>query len=837
MVGVALAAGCRECGSPLRTLAPARLAVDVTSLEFSATFVGDSSKRTVHVSNGGQVSAALDVATDAPFASTPGTLSVAGGATENVSVEFSPTAPGAAAGTLTLGALLVELRGEGLAVPECRADNPCAQSAFDLSASACVETPLPEGAPCGGACFLAAQCQAGLCVGQAKSCDDGNACTTDGCGDDGCSHWPVTCPQPASPCRVPTCDATTGCHDEVGPDGTLCGPDLCTATTADVCINGSCVQRTRPASGRCVNTWMSAYLLDSSGFALAYDSARKRVVLFGGVDPRGQLSSETWEWDGTAWAQRTPATSPPARTYHAMAYDAARQRVVLVGGLGGSGPTSDIWEWDGTTWVKRSAATQPPRRFSHAMAYDAARQRTILFGGLDLLSTVLSDTWEWDGTAWALCAPPAVPHGRYGHGMAYDTARERVVLFGGSDDPALVSAFDDTWEWDGKTWIQRLPQSSPPGGAASLAYDAARHFVVLFGRETPQSLVAGVTWEWDGTAWLKPAPLDSPTGRYDHALAYDAARQRVVLHGGTDASLEPLYDTWEWDGAAWLQRIALPVPAIRWGQAVTYDASRHRVVLFGGSMGLTRFSDTWEWDGTTWTSKSPAVAPPGRSDHALAFDDARQRVVLFGGTSGSGLLTDTWEWDGTTWTDLTPGISPPGWETTALAYDAAHQRVVLFGGIGRNSSPASETWVWDGTTWARQTPATSPPARTDHAMAYDAARQRVLLFGGWGGGGILRDTWEWDGTTWMPQTPATSPPGTHLHAMTFDTSRQLVLLYGGEGPGQSSAQTWDWDGATWTQETTGLSPPAGSATSSLTYDADHQRAVFYSGYGVWQLLP
>ncbi len=37
-----------------------------------------------------------------------------------------------------------------------------------------------------------------------------------------------------------------------------------------------------------------------------------------------------------------------------MAYDEARWRVVLNGGIGKSGQLSDTWEWDGKSWTKFS---------------------------------------------------------------------------------------------------------------------------------------------------------------------------------------------------------------------------------------------------------------------------------------------------------------------------------------------------------------------------------------------------------------------------------------------------------------------------------------------------
>jgi hypothetical protein len=45
------------------------------------------------------------------------------------------------------------------------------------------------------------------------------------------------------------------------------------------------------------------------GGRIAYDAARRRVVLFGG-EVNGTVVGETWEYDGTAWL-RAPDTVTP----------------------------------------------------------------------------------------------------------------------------------------------------------------------------------------------------------------------------------------------------------------------------------------------------------------------------------------------------------------------------------------------------------------------------------------------------------------------------------------------------------------------------------------------
>ena len=65
-------------------------------------------------------------------------------------------------------------------------------------------------------------------------------------------------------------------------------------------------------------------------------------------------------FDPTDWILTVPATSPPARMFHAMAYDSARGRVVLFGGFRVSDYFADTWEWDGSAWARQTPATSPP---------------------------------------------------------------------------------------------------------------------------------------------------------------------------------------------------------------------------------------------------------------------------------------------------------------------------------------------------------------------------------------------------------------------------------------------------------------------------------------------
>lgn len=88
------------------------------------------------------------------------------------------------------------------------------------------------------------------------------------------------------------------------------------------------------------------------------------------------------EHDGNNWMQFN-APTPTPRVDFAMAYDSTRQRVVLFGGRDSGGGTrfADTWEWTGTAWQPQLTLSHPTGRSGAMMAYDSARGRTVLAGG------------------------------------------------------------------------------------------------------------------------------------------------------------------------------------------------------------------------------------------------------------------------------------------------------------------------------------------------------------------------------------------------------------------------------------------------------------------------
>jgi Galactose oxidase, central domain len=228
--------------------------------------------------------------------------------------------------------------------------------------------------------------------------------------------------------------------------------------------------------------------LDDGG--MAYDTGRGRVVLFGGLteDSNGNVTgylNDTWEYDGASWVRKNTATSPPQLSNHTLAYDSTRRRIVLFGGSTADNTyTSDTWEYDGTNWVRKSTAASPPPRGGAGMTYDSTRGQVVLFGGYAGTGdfSLLNDTWVYDGATWRQKTTVDSPSGRDGASLTFDPTRNRVLLFGGgSDGPE----FNDTWEYDGANWVNVTPPDSGNSPfvrfRSGMAYDSIRHKVVLFG--------------------------------------------------------------------------------------------------------------------------------------------------------------------------------------------------------------------------------------------------------------------------------------------------------------------------------------------------------------------
>lgn len=346
-----------------------------------------------------------------------------------------------------------------------------------------------------------------------------------------------------------------------------------------------------------------------SNEGMAYDLARARTVLFGGVG----ASNEIWEWDGATW-HRTPLPSAPARINPAVQFDPMRGTISIRGGIDftmsgysviqGSART-DAWEWNGSVLTRVHPDLRPSSRNGHVWVADRTRGNLVLFGG-HRQQTAVDETWTWDGNTWTERSPATRPPARTAAAATHDSIRGEVLVFGGSSAGALRR---DLWAWNGADWTLRDTGTGPSERyGAGFAFDDLRGRAVLFGGIGSQP-VGGTTrrndtWEWDGSAWTQRLPAAAPSPRESPALAFDPARGRVVLFGGRTGAgaSQQLGDTWEWDGSNWLEVVTPLSPPALLQPALCHLAGSNELLLTGIHLvGSTMEVQIWRYEGHRWT--------------------------------------------------------------------------------------------------------------------------------------------------------------------------------------------------------------------------------------------
>jgi hypothetical protein len=187
------------------------------------------------------------------------------------------------------------------------------------------------------------------------------------------------------------------------------------------------------------------------------------------------------------------------------------------------------------------------------MTFDASRNKTVLFGGAQSGHT-MNDIWEWDGIQWTKIGTEEGPDARYPAGFVYDAAHQNILLFGGhtiNDDK--MTAFSDTWIWNGLTWEEIETQGPSARDGARAIFNPTLNNVFLFGGAEFTNKVKNQndTWLWDGAGWQKLS-VEGPGARVHPTMAFDPKRAVIVMTGGSNEPGSILKDTWEWDGENWM---------------------------------------------------------------------------------------------------------------------------------------------------------------------------------------------------------------------------------------------------------------------------------------------
>jgi hypothetical protein len=339
-------------------------------------------------------------------------------------------------------------------------------------------------------------------------------------------------------------------------------------------------------------------ILLPKSFADAFPSRVKRwvtaVVLWGWILglPVSVAISAIFPRGG--WMEIHPKHTPGRRAISAVAYDSARHRLVLFGGISDWIGSSfyyerDTWEWDGNDWIQMKPQTSPPARAGHMMAYDEKRGVVVMFGGEDKSgSYMFNDTWIWDGKNWSQMSPTGYPMGRRGGQMFYDPETERIVLTGGFyyATGKVFTAVNDTWAWNGKDWeyLTTLPENLMITNP-NVAFSPSLKRPTLFDYKRLMG--------WNNNQWQLMDVGSMPVSRFGTWLAADPGSGKMMIFGGVDNNVQR-NDTWLFDGSAWKEMHPSLTPGPRDAHIMFYDPNRDSFIIYGG-ISTYALDDMWEY--------------------------------------------------------------------------------------------------------------------------------------------------------------------------------------------------------------------------------------------------
>ncbi|MCI4323432.1 MAG: hypothetical protein L3K03_05355 [Thermoplasmata archaeon] len=299
------------------------------------------------------------------------------------------------------------------------------------------------------------------------------------------------------------------------------------------------------------------------------------------------------------------------------------------------------------------------------------------------------------GPSWSNAGSPGAYPGEQNQMEAYDPVDGYLVAVGPSNQ---------TWIYNSSGWIQlQLPVEPPARSEASMAFDSADGYVLLFGGKGTNGILTD-TWSFVHGSWTQIDSKLAPLAAVDASMTYDARDGYVLLFGGTDCYAT--CGTWTYRAGEWSEiTISGPEPnANRSGAAMAYDYATNDVVLFGG-MYTGYYDDTWTYAAGNWTYVGVS-GPAQRSGAAMAYDPTVHAVVLFGGTYSNFYFTDngpvvtfinyadTWELAEGFWENVTSGAAfQQSTFVPGMAYDNRTASLVLVGGCGGGCGGA-QTWLW-----------------------------------------------------------------------------------------------------------------------------------------------
>ncbi|MBX3248963.1 MAG: hypothetical protein KF901_17430 [Myxococcales bacterium] len=304
--------------------------------------------------------------------------------------------------------------------------------------------------------------------------------------------------------------------------------------------------------------------------------------------------------------------------------------------------------------------------------------------------------------------------------------RGRLFVFEGTASPPTLHVLDLRARGHERWASITLPESARRVGA-SMAYDAARDRLLLFGGEVEGEILDGLAtvtladppqWAEVDVGGIRPAP------RRDASIAIDTTTQRLYLLGGRDAT--PLLDAWALELAT--DRFAsLPIAlsSAVIGQAMVARGDALLVWHLDGTTGPTRVRLS-DFEVSELAGDGPPSSP---RPSAFVWGDDALVVTSRGEAISSGV--SAWRIAEGGAGELLHGVgvhAPPALERAASGTLSERWYVLL--GSSPSNARHLDAWVFDRDRWSPIAWTGTPPAAGADASQAVPSGDRLALFAG-----------------------------------------------------------------------------------------------------------
>lgn len=414
-----------------------------------------------------------------------------------------------------------------------------------------------------------------------------------------------------------------------------------------------------------------------SDAAMAYDSRRKVVVLFGGTESSGDSADGTWEWDGTEWTN-VVTTSPNPGTGQ-MVYDSSIKKMIYYDSV-----SRKTYSYDGQTW--ELMAENGPQRGGFRMVYNSTEKSVLLSGGMSTSTyEITNDIWKFNGSSWSVISNS--PANMRSHVIWHNPSLNTVFLsFGSSGNEGvyhtkLISFSNNLWKTSS---FETFPSHS-----IALAYDKNLGKTYQFGGTCGESQCPMMIF--DGYDWTTLSLSTKPSVTKDHDMIYYPPDKVVLLYNHTTSRM------WQFNGSAWSLRAPASGNPMISRYRMAYD-EKNDLVVFIAVTGGTGQIQTWTYNGSVWSQKCTSSAcniPVFDSIDKITTEymTLTQKVYAY-------YANETYEWTGTTWSKKT--ISDPENDGNPSVISA---RFVAAGDTGKliltgdTEEEGFQTWMFNGTSY------------------------------------------------------------------------------------------------------------------------------------------